>query len=90
MGQGKDCLRNEILHQRKVRLDLMRERLRVLRHDPVDSTSFFDKLEGLLEQKIGLLETIKLGGLPDGVVTGASQGEDVTASLVQAGVGPGQ
>ncbi len=59
-------MKNELLHKQKERLDIMRERLLLLGHDPVDASLFHTTLTSLLNEKIGVLEMLKLGLLPAG------------------------
>lgn len=66
LEQRKEDVKNELLHKQKERLDLMWERLQVLGHDPVDTSLFHNTLTGLLNEKIGLLELLKLGLPPAG------------------------
>lgn len=66
LEQRKEDVKNELMHKQKERLDLMWERLQVLGHDPVDTTLFHNTLTGLLSEKIGVLEMLKLGLPPAG------------------------
>jgi hypothetical protein len=63
--QMREDLLSEVLHVKKQRLDLLRERLQLLRHDPVDASAFQERLMALLEEKADLLEFLKLGLHPD-------------------------
>lgn len=64
--QRREDVKNELLHKQKERLDIMWERLQLLGHDPVDAGVFHTALTSLLNEKIGVLEMIKLGLPPMG------------------------